>query len=311
MNGSTTVLPNSDMRNGLRITSASFRERLRIAAATTATVLALVSGLAVSASAQQRPLVTEDPETVGEGQILVEAGVDYQRAIEFPVSGLTGNLLRVPLIGASVGVGSRAEIQIDGGVISRLSITERIPAPLSASLDVDGDSTSSVEDVVVGTKLRLVSESASRPGIGVRFATKLPLASNESGLGLGTTDFFASFLGAKTVESVRIVVNLGLGVLGDPTRGDHHNNVLTYGASFARAATTSTEVVGEVNGRANLSGDAPPPGTESRSVFRIGARHTRGTVRVDGAVLFGITRSDPTFGVTAGLTYVFNAFQVP
>jgi hypothetical protein len=295
----------------LRITSACFGERFRGAAATTVAVLALVSGLAVNASAQQRPLVTEDPETVGEGQILVEAGVDYQRAIEFPASGLTGNLLRVPLIGASVGVGSRAEIQIDGGVANRLSITERVPAPLSSSLDIDGDSTSSTEDVVVGAKVRLVSESASRPGMGVRFATKLPLASNESGLGLGTTDFFASFLGAKTVESVRIVVNLGLGILADPIRGDHHNDVLTYGASFARAATVSTEVVGEVNGRANLSGDAPPPGTESRSVFRIGARHTRGTVRVDGAVLFGITRSDPTFGVTAGLTYVFNAFQAP
>jgi hypothetical protein len=271
----------------------------------------VVSALSVDASAQQRPLVTEDPETVGEGQVLIEAGVDYQRGIEFPVSGLTGNLLRVPLIGASVGVGSIAEIQIDGGLANRLAITERSPAPMAAALDVAGNSSSSVEDLVVGAKIRLVPEGASRPGFGVRFATKLPLASNESGLGLDTTDFFTSVLAAKTVESVRIVVNLGLGILGDPTRGDRQNNVLTYGMSFARAATALTEVVGEVNGRANLSGDTPPPGTESRSVFRIGARHTRGTVRVDGAVLFGITRSDPTFGVTAGLTYVFNAFQAP
>jgi hypothetical protein len=217
----------------------------------------------------------------------------------------------VPLVGTSIGVGSRTEIQIDGGLFNRLSITEREADPPSAPLDVTGDSTTSIQDLLVGAKIRLVAEGASRPGFGVRFATKLPLASNESGIGLDTTDFYTSLLAAKTVESVRIVVNLGLGILADPTLGDSQNNVLTYGVSFARAVTTATEVVGEVNGRADLSGDDPPPGTESRSMFRIGARYTRGTVRVDGAVLIGMTRPDPTFGVAAGLTYVFNAFQVP
>ena len=272
----------------------------------------MVAGVPARASAQQRPLVTEDPETVGEGQILIEAGFDYQRDAEFPVAGLTGNLLRVALVGASIGVSSIAEIQIDGGLFNRLSITNRAPAPLSSSLDVfGGHTTSSVEDLVVGAKIRLVPEGASRPGLGVRFATKLPFASDESGLGLDTTDFHASLLAAKTVESVRIVLNLGVGILADPTRGDRQNNVLTYGLSFARAATSSTEVVGELNGRAHVGGDIPPPGTDSRSMFRIGARHTRCTVRADAALLFGITRRDPTIGVAAGVTYVFNAFQVP
>jgi len=285
--------------------------RVRSTAAVLLAFVMMAAGMPTAASAQQRPLVTEDPETVGGGQILVEAGFDYQRSAEFPVSGLTGHLLRVPLVGASIGVSSIAEIQIDGGLINRLSITDRVPAPLSASLDVAGDTTSSVEDLVVGTKIRLVPEGASRPGLGVRFATKLPFASDESGLGLDTTDFHASLLAAKTVESVRIVLNLGVGILADPTRGDRQNDVLTYGVSFARAATSSTEVVGELNGRAHVGGDIPPPGTDSRSVFRIGARHTRGTVRADAALLFGITRRDPTIGVAAGVTYVFNAFQVP
>ena len=279
--------------------------------ATIVAMLVFVSALTVSAAAQQRPLVTEDPETVSEGQVLVEAGFDYQHDIEFPAQGLTGNLLRVLVVGTSIGVGSRTEIQVDGGLFNRLSITERTPAPLSESLDVTDDSTSSIQDLLVGAKIRLVTEGASRPGFGVRFATKLPLASNESGLGLDTTDFYTSLLAAKTVRSVRIVVNFGLGILTDPTLGNSQNSVLTYGVSFARALTTATEVVGEINGRADLSDGDPPPGTESRSVFRFGARHTRGTVRVDGAVLFGFTRSDPTFGVAAGLTYVFNAFQVP
>ena len=52
--------------------------------------------------------------------------------------------------------------------------------------------------------------------MGVRFGTKLPTASPEKGVGLGTTDFFASFLIAKTVRSVRTVGNVGLFVLGNP-----------------------------------------------------------------------------------------------
>ena len=152
------------------------------------------------ASAQQRPLVTEDPETIGAGRVLAEAGFDYGHDVSYPASGLEGNLLRVPLVGVSVGLSSIAEVQIDGGFYNRLSITERNDAPLSDMVTATGDTTSSVEDWSIGMKVRLAPETASRPAFGFRFATKLPNASNESGLGLDTTDFFASFLGAKTVR---------------------------------------------------------------------------------------------------------------
>jgi hypothetical protein len=265
----------------------------------------------VMAFAQQRPLVTEDPETIGAGRLLVEAGLDYGHSVEYPVSGLEGHLLRFPLIGVSVGLSSIAEIQIDGGLYNHLSITSRELAPLSDMVTATGDSTSSVEDMVIGTKIRIAAETASRPSFGLRFATKLPNASNESGLGLDTTDFFASFLGAKTVQSVRVVGNIGLGILGDPTRGDQQNDVLTYGVSFARALTQQAEVVGEVNGRISTRSGEPPPGTESRGIARIGTRYTIGTWRADAAALFGVTSRDPSFGFAAGFTYVFNAFQVP
>jgi hypothetical protein len=264
-----------------------------------------------TASAQQRPLVTEDPETIGTGRMLIEGGIDYGRDVFYPASGLNGNLLRAPLIGLSFGLSSIAELQIDGGFYNHLEVTETRPAPLSDMLDYTGTSTSDVEDVVVATKIRILSEGTSRPSVGLRFATKLPNAGNESGLGLDTTDFFVSGLLAKTVQSVRVVGNVGLGILGDPTRGDAQNDVLMYGLSFARALTNSTELVGEVNGRGHVSGGDPPAGTESRSALRFGGRYTRGLVRVDAGVIVGLTSRDPGFGVMAGATYVFNAFRVP
>jgi hypothetical protein len=267
--------------------------------------------LAAPVSAQQRPLVTEDPETVGTGLVLFEAGFDHQREAVYPVSGLTGNLLRLPTLGVSFGLSSIAELQIDGGLYSRLSVTDRVDAPLSSMLDVDGDETTSVEDIEIGTKIRLLTETAGRPSVGVRFATKLPNASNESGLGLDTTDFFASLLIGKTVQSIRVVGNAGLGILGDPTRGDRQNDVLTYGLSLARAVRQGLEVVGEVNGRLDVREAEAPPGTDSRGTFRVGARYTYNTVRLDGGLIIGITARDPSFGFTAGLTWVFRGFTIP
>jgi len=284
---------------------------LAVAAIRAVLAVAIVVALAGPSAAQQRPRVTEDPEPIGAGRVLIEGGIDVAHNQEYPASGLKGNLWRLPTIGISVGLSSIAELQIDGGLHDQLTITERKPAPLARLLTVTGTSTHDVEDIVIATKIRLLQETAGRPAVGIRFATKLPNASNESGLGLDTTDFYASLLGAKTVQSIRVVGNLGVGILSDPTSGNRQNDVLTYGVSWARAVTQPAELVGELNGRLSTRSGGAFPGTESRSTLKLGGRYTQGPIRFDAAVFFGLTSIDPTIGVTAGFTYVFNAFTIP
>jgi hypothetical protein len=267
--------------------------------------------LADPARGQQRPLVTEDPETIGSGRVLIEGGFDYFRDVEYPVSGLTGDLIRVPTLGASFGVSSIAEMQFDWGLYERLAVTGRRDAPLSSLLDFTGDRTSSMSDPVIATKIRFASETSARPAMGLRVATKLPFASNESGLGLDTTDFFATLLLGKTIQSIRVVGNVGVGILGDPTNGNQQNDIMVYGVSLARALTNRAEIVAEVNGRAHTDDGEPPPGTQSQALLRLGARFTHGPVRIDGAAIIGLLSDDPSFGLTTGFTYVFNAFRVP
>lgn len=262
------------------------------------------------ASAQQRPLVTEDPETVGAGRLLFEAGLDYEKDAEFPLSGLTGNLFSVPNIGVSVGLSSIAELQIDGGLYQRLTITGQEPAPLTPVLDFTGDRTSSVRDIFIGTKIRILSEQPGRPAIGFRFSTRLPNASNESGLGNDTTDFTASVLVGKTIQSIRFVGNVGFLILEDPLEAASQDDLLTYGFSLARALAEGFEVVGEINGRANFA-ETTALGAEDRGLLRLGARYTRGSVRVDGGFMLGLSPRDPDFGFTTGLTWVIDAFRVP
>jgi hypothetical protein len=265
----------------------------------------------VPSFAQQRPLQTEDPETIGSGRILIEGGVDYQRDLYNPVSGLRGNLFTVPTLGVSLGVSSIAEIQMHIGGYQQLAITERVvTAPFANLLLLDGDTTDDLADMHIGAKVRLVSETAGRPSLATRFSTRLPNAGNESGLGKDMQDFETSILLAKTIQSVRVVGNVGLLMLGNPTRPAAQDDLLFYNLSVARAVSEKAEVVGEFVGRANFA-ITTTPGAEDRGLLRFGARYTHAGVRIDGGILLGLTPRDPEIGFTAGFTWVFQAATIP
>jgi hypothetical protein len=266
---------------------------------------------AAPAFAQQRPLRTEDPETIGAGRILIETGLDYNRDTYFPVSGLRGNHLTFPSFGASLGVSSIAEIQIDWPVYQTLSITEQVPgAPLSHLLQIDGTGTDDFGDIHIGAKVRLLSETARRPAIGSWFSTRLPNAGNESGLGKDVQDFSSALSIGKTVQSVRVVANIGLTMIGRPTEAVAQDDLLIYSLSVARAIGPRGEIVGEFVGRANFA-NIVTPGAEDRGLLRFGTRYTVSTVRLDTGILLGLTPRDPEIGFTFGFTWVFDAFKIP
>jgi hypothetical protein len=270
-----------------------------------------VLAAAIPSFAQQRPLKTEDPETIGSGRMLVEAGIDYQRDAYLPVSGLRGSLFTMPEFGVSLGVSSVAEIQIDWGVYQKLNITDQVAgAPLSNLLLLDGPSTDDFGDIHIGAKVRLVSETARRPAIGSWFRTRLPNAGNESGLGKDVQDFSSALTIGKTVQSVRVVANIGVTMIGKPTEAAAQDDLLIYGLSVARAISAATEVVGEFVGRANFA-NIVTPGAEDRGLLRFGARYTISGVRFDAGLLLGLTSRDPEIGVTGGFTWVFDAFKIP
>jgi hypothetical protein len=274
-------------------------------------LLVALLACSVPALAQQRPLQTEDPETVGAGRILLELGVGYERDIYLPVSGLRGDVTTVPEVGISIGVSSIAEIQLDAGLYQQMRIKDhQLDAPFGELLTVSGNTTHDVEDLNIGAKIRFLSETASRPAMAFRFSTRLPNASNEAGLGKDVQDFGASLAFAKTIQSVRTVANVGFLILGNPLVPAAQDDLLSYSLSVARAISPKAEMVGEFVGRANFA-NIVTPGAEDRGLFRFGTRFTQGSVRLDAGVIFGLTNRDPEIGATAGLTWVFNAFKVP
>jgi hypothetical protein len=270
-------------------------------------IFAICVTLGGIAHAQQRPLVTEDPETIGSGRTLVEGGfsLDWDQANR--AHGIEGDIARLAIFGVSAGLSPIAEVQIDGGLVQRIDVTRRIESPTPSPIGnplMAGDRASSMDDFIIATKIRLASETSSRPALGVRFGTKLPTASVDKGVGLGTTDFFATFLLAKTVQSVRTVGNVGMILLGNPVTGQDPATTLGFGLSVARALTNEFEVVGELNGRLTPFEKIVPLGLESRGVLRFAGRYTYSMLRLDFGVLAGITDRDPSFGISAGATYV-------
>lgn len=264
----------------------------------------LTSLLAVApmvAHAQQRPLLTQDPEVIGGGRVLVESGVETGSNILYPVSGLTGDRWCLP-VGVRFGVGPSVEMQIDGGY-QWLSIDRRDLAPLDDRVRA-GQSTSDVIDVVIATKIRVLAEGRRRPAVGLRLATELPNASNESGLGLDTLNFGASLLVAKAFGATRLAANGGVIVLSDVLQGSLQHDAFAGGLSAVQTLSPAVDLAAEFWMRKVLFADVPPIGAEPRGQFRAAVRYTKGAWRADAGVIVGTTAQDPDLGVTLGLTWI-------
>jgi hypothetical protein len=210
------------------------------------------------------------------------------------------------------GISEVADILLDGGFQNVLTISGRDPtAPYASLVEATGASTHDVEDGVIGTRVRLMPELRRRPALSARFSTRLPNAKHESGLGLDTMDFNLALLSGKTIGPVRLVGNFGWSILEDPVHVGVQNDVITYGGSVAGNVSSAIQLVADIHGRADTRHGAPPVGTESRSVLYLGSRFPAGRANYDVAWMAGLTRFDPRWGITGGITWVFDAFKIP
>jgi hypothetical protein len=274
-------------------------------------LLTTVAYAATVAAQPQRPLQTVDPDPIGAGRVLIEAGASYARDAFYPLSGLTGDLWQVPIVGFVIGLSPIADFELSGGPYNQLSITQRTAAPLASLITATGPTTHDVEDVSLGTKIRLAPEGTHRPELAFRFSVRLPNAKHASGLGLDTTDFSAGLLVGKTIGRIRTAGNLGFTIMTEPLDATKQNDLLAYGLSVAGPMHHDVTVVADVNGRFSTRNGVPPIGTENRALATLGLRVAVGAASVDAAIFLGLEPADPSFGVKAGWTYVFKAFALP
>lgn len=262
---------------------------------------------AMSAQAQQRPLLTEDVDVIPPGTVRLEAGVDFVQRAKFPLSGLTGDLTRVGVIGINVGLSPNVEFQIDGTLQNYLSInSSQQPAPIQLGFAAGANSTNDTGDFTLSTKIKLRNETRRSPSLGFRFGVELPNSNQGRGIGTNQTNAFGTILfGKKFGRNARLNTfgNLGLGILTAPLAQFTQNDVLLYGFAGIFRLNRQFNLVGEVNGRASTRKGNAPLGTESRGEGRIGLQIKASGLRFDFATIAGLTRNSPRTGVTFGVTY--------
>ncbi len=267
----------------------------------------LISVLFVaSINAQQRPLITEDVDIIPPGSMRIESGIDFLQSAKFPVSGLTGDLTRVGVIGVSIGFSSNFELQIEGVAQNFLSINTSVPGAVPLNIAPGTNTTNDTGDFMVSAKIKLRNETARGPALGFKFGVQLPNSNQARGIGLNQTNAYGSVLiGKKFGNDGRLNTfgNLGIAILTAPTVLFTQNDVLTYGAAGIFRFNKQFSLAGEVNGRANTRPGDGPPGTESQAEARLGMQIRASGLRFDFAGIKGLTRFTHNSGVTVGVTY--------
>ena len=277
-------------------------------------VMLAVVTLSVSICAQQRPLITEDVDIIPPGTLRIEAGLDFLQGAKYPVSGLTGDLTRVGVIGVTVGLSPNVEFQIEGVAQNFLSINTRGASAIPLTLAPGVNSANDTGDFTLATKIKLRAESARGPSLGFRFGVQLPNSNQARGIGLNQTNAFGSILvGKKFGRDGRFNTfgNLGVAILTAPTNLFTQNDVITYGLAGIFHVNRQFSIAGEVNGRANTRPGDGPLGTESQAEARLGMQIRASGLRFDFAGIKGLTNFTHNSGVTIGVTYDTPTFFAP
>ncbi|MDX2031706.1 MAG: transporter [Blastocatellia bacterium] len=265
--------------------------------------------LAIPASAQQRPLITEDVEIVKPGSVRFDFGFDFLQDKDYMLSGLNGDLSRLGVVNLTIGLAPNVEIESGGVIQNFLSVNRQFrPSPIPIRLSQGTNSTHDAGDFYLAAKIKLRNETRRAPAVGFRFAAELPNSNQERGIGLNQTNFYATVLAGKSFGRLRVYGNLGLGILTAPLDRFTQNDVLLYGLAATWRFNDRVTMVGELNGRYSTRGN-PPLGTESDGAARFGARIRAGGLMWDVAGLRGLHRNSERSGVTFGVSYEGHLFE--
>src|SRR5215468_4590619 len=143
---------------------------------------AFLAFVSLPALAQQRPLVTEDVEPVKPGNVRFEAGFDFLRDKDYPVSGVNGDLTRLGVVSLTFGLAPNIEVETGGVIQNFLSINRQYrPSAIPLNLSQAAKSTHDTGDFYLATKIKLRNETHRAPSLGFRFGAQLPNSNQSRG----------------------------------------------------------------------------------------------------------------------------------
>jgi hypothetical protein len=254
------------------------------------------------------PLQSETAWTVPKGRMELRVGASYFNDRRFPPftpsdALQSQGLVTAPEIALQIAAGSWAEVQAGFEMIYLDETT------------TDGDDTTTYGngDARLHTKVRVLREKGLRPGLGVRFGSKLPNASKESLRGTDETDFGIEVLGSKTVSDWQGHLNLGLLLLGNPgsirgvdRSGDGQDDLFTYSVAVVSPSLRREGQGWRPRLLAEVIGWAGSRFDNDRASFRSGLQLDRAGAVLYAGMSVGLVSGSEDFGFSGGLLYSFD-----
>jgi hypothetical protein len=269
------------------------------------TLLVLFILLSFPVTAQQHPVAVESAALLAPGDAKIDLGLSYFRSQSFPLSGLSGNLLKFGNIRFAVSLSDYVELQTDGTLLNLLEVTKRDSA-FNSQITSHNTPTGDIGDFTLWTKFKILNEYRSGIGFAVRFGIQLPNASNESGLGIDEMNFFSSLLIQKHLGGL-LTMNAGLGILGDPTVLGQQHDVFIYGLEYMVPVSDDVSVIIQSAGRNGHSGTGVYPLSNAKA----GIEYTTRDVSVK---IFGVANFSPrdrARGIEISVSHLFHVIDIP
>lgn len=239
------------------------------------------------------------------GELLVGLGGSLEDGSFFPLSGLRGDLARLGTLTLSYSFAPGAVFRVRGDLLQVLSVEAREAEP-AVPLDegVADGITHDAGDFRLSTLFRLFGEPDGLSG-GLHLAVKLPNSDEASGIGLNTTDVFASAFGSWSSGPWRVNGDLGVGILEAPLERFVQDDVLTYAAEVLyRPRGWDVRLVASASGWANTRG-AVPRGNEDRGRAGLDLELSVERWRADVGVRRGYAGVSPDWSLVAGVARTF------
>lgn len=238
-----------------------------------------------AASAQTRPLQTEEATTAARGRVVLEVGQDFIKDEPNFLHGQPRNRWDGPILRLVWSPADPVEIDVEW--------VTRVATP---SDPVFGDARD-FGDVTLRTKVRFHDGGERGTTFGARYALTLPQTEYEQGLGPNTLRMSAQVLLTQPLGPARVHLNAGVAIEDQPDRAHFQRDLLAYGAALEVRATDTLRLLGELAGKA---GDGTP-GADEHMEARGGLAWARGRFGFDAAVRRGLADADGTWGFTAGV----------
>jgi hypothetical protein len=246
---------------------------------------ALALGLAVAASAQTRPLLTEEADTAPAGTVMLEVGMDVIKSQPNFLTGRERDRYDGPILRAVFSPAANVEMDVEW--VTRVGVFD----------DPDFGSASDFGDVTLRAKVRVLSSRQGRLKLGARFGVTLPETGFERGLGPNALRMSAQMLASYHAGLTTLHADAGLGIHDEVDAPPAQQDFLVYGLAVSRQIREKLTLLAEVAG----SMGASVPGVEAHSEGRLGVRWKRARFTGDLALRRGLAHADGTWGLTFGV----------